>query len=637
MFKTVFILVGYFSCIYGDYCNEDLLQVPPPCDLCEEDGLEEEVTRIASNCFRELWLTHDQCRREMRPEPYQYMYLPKIIMESRSLLIKILKPYSPWENLFFRCYMALDNTLLQHCPSSDESEYFSNGWYSGTFAFFDSLKKSIDDVYTFSKTKLQESIEESSRRINTYRTSSTEIHYANLYSPDEKQCLCGQNTLTCLNCLIKDDKNNIQQAMKNMELRQKELPIYMDCINHKEDEARVFYKRIYDNCIQNHDYAWSYYERGLLYFEQGDFEKSLDDVLQLLNAYEDEELLDQLPPKVCFSKGITESELGLYRDAIQSLSYVIEKDPDHKEAHFERAVAYFEEGAFDLALQDYLTSGFRPQPVLVSSINLFPYSLGLTKGLLKGGGHGAIEFIPSLLSSVHGLGHGLWVFVKDPVNVSIDFVKATRDCVIFIKDHTSKETLVKLVPELGELIEKWDKLEDSEKGEITGYIIGKYGVDIFAGVGVAKGMKLYRNLKKANNMLTFEALASSHNTQQVLEEAGKRWALREEVLRNGKLKINWNKQNKHVSSKMNPTNTRSILTHPNPQMLVDDFAGTGQKINKKTPGTPDYRERIDFKETIGIWKSVDGKIAKETTVGMVIYAKDGVHIVPLRPLGLKID
>ena len=62
-----------------------------------------------------------------------------------------------------------------------------------------------------------------------------------------------------------------------------------------------------------------------------------------------------------------------------------------------------------------------------------------------------------------------------------------------------------------------------------------------------------------------------------------------------------------------------------------------KKINKKIPGTSDYRERIDFKETIGIWKSVDGKITKETTVGMVIYAKDGVHIVPLRRLGFKID
>jgi filamentous hemagglutinin len=83
---------------------------------------------------------------------------------------------------------------------------------------------------------------------------------------------------------------------------------------------------------------------------------------------------------------------------------------------------------------------------------------------------------------------------------------------------------------------------------------------------------------------------------------------------------------------MKPTDTRSILTHSNPQKLINEYAGTGQKINKKLPGTPDYRERINFGEKIGIWRSEDGLVRKETTMGMIIYAKDGVHIVPLRPL-----
>ncbi|MEK7339481.1 MAG: hypothetical protein AABZ92_02065, partial [Verrucomicrobiota bacterium] len=82
-------------------------------------------------------------------------------------------------------------------------------------------------------------------------------------------------------------------------------------------------------------------------------------------------------------------------------------------------------------------------------------------------------------------------------------------CIQFVKDHTSAEVLTSLVPELKELIETWDTLEKPKRGEMTGHIIGKYGVDIFAGVGLTKGMKLYRELKKANNLLTFEALATS--------------------------------------------------------------------------------------------------------------------------------
>jgi len=66
--------------------------------------------------------------------------------------------------------------------------------------------------------------------------------------------------------------------------------------------------------------------------------------------------------------------------------------------------------------------------------------------------------------------------------------------------------------------------------------------------------------------------------------------------------------------------------------LVNEFAGSGCKINPEIPGNPGYRERIDFGEKIGIWKSSDGLVAKETTVGMIIYANDGVHLIPLRPI-----
>jgi hypothetical protein len=62
------------------------------------------------------------------------------------------------------------------------------------------------------------------------------------------------------------------------------------------------------------------------------------------------------------------------------------------------------------------------------------------------------------------------------------------------------------------------------------------------------------------------------------------------------------------------------------------ITATGQKINTNIPGTSGYRERMNFKEEIGIWKSQDGKIQKKTTMGMIIYAENGVHVIPLRPL-----
>lgn len=44
----------------------------------------------------------------------------------------------------------------------------------------------------------------------------------------------------------------------------------------------------------------------------------------------------------------------IYDKVIEFLSEAIRRDPGNKEAYFDRAVAYFETGSFELALEDYL-------------------------------------------------------------------------------------------------------------------------------------------------------------------------------------------------------------------------------------------------------------------------------------------
>jgi len=60
--------------------------------------------------------------------------------------------------------------------------------------------------------------------------------------------------------------------------------------------------------------------------------------------------------------------------------------------------------------------------------------------------------------------------------------------------------------------------------------------------------------------------------------------------------------------------------------LLDDFAGTGQKI----PGT--NKERVDFGKVIGqYYDDVTGKFV-DTTKGIIHYdSKGGAHIVPAKP------
>lgn len=83
------------------------------------------------------------------------------------------------------------------------------------------------------------------------------------------------------------------------------------------------------------------------------------------------------------------------------LNNAIKKDPENKEAYFQRATAYFELGNFEESLQDYISSKIQPTSIPKNS-NLLDFSLGLSEGIIKGGGESALEYIPSLFSSMYG-------------------------------------------------------------------------------------------------------------------------------------------------------------------------------------------------------------------------------------------
>jgi hypothetical protein len=85
------------------------------------------------------------------------------------------------------------------------------------------------------------------------------------------------------------------------------------------------------------------------------------------------------------------------------------------------------------------------------------------------------------------------------------------------------------------------------------------------------------------------------------------------------------KQGKHVTGHPNYIPGRSPLTHPDPQGLLDRFAGTGQPVGTIPKGEPGFKERVDFREVIGEY---DGA---PTTKGIIHYSKDGAHIVPAKP------
>ncbi|WP_226263634.1 hemagglutinin repeat-containing protein [Burkholderia metallica] len=95
--------------------------------------------------------------------------------------------------------------------------------------------------------------------------------------------------------------------------------------------------------------------------------------------------------------------------------------------------------------------------------------------------------------------------------------------------------------------------------------------------------------------------------------------------------IDAGKQGKHQPDHNNFIPGRSELSYPDPQKLVDDYAGTGQPANNVAPGQPGYRERVNFGKVIGNYVDPATGEKTPTTNGIIHYSKDGVHIVPGRP------
>ena len=85
------------------------------------------------------------------------------------------------------------------------------------------------------------------------------------------------------------------------------------------------------------------------------------------------------------------------------------------------------------------------------------------------------------------------------------------------------------------------------------------------------------------------------------------------------------RQAKHIPGHNNFIPDRSPFTHPDPQGLLDKFAGKGEQAGKIPRGQPGFKERVDFGEVIGTMKG------KPTTKGLIHYSKKGAHIVPANP------
>lgn len=292
----------------------------------------------------------------------------------------------------------------------------------------------------------------------------------------------------------------------------------------------------------------------------GEFSSAKQNIIQSLQASLENvetKILDQTIPQLAlgnepdwlaadfhFLNGVFLNEALIYGEAIKAFSESIRLNPSNRDAYIERAMAYFETNEINLALKDYesakqltIIPPFKSEishlmiPISYAPKNSIEFSNGLVLGTVEGATVAYQELVPSTLSCCRGILNGLWAFVCSPAEVSKDMVNATHAVGQFIYEHKAEECLQCVVPELKDLSATWDQLGDYDKGRKIGYIIGKYGIDIFLPLGIIKGVKHIRTLKKANTMCTLEGCAASPAKQaKILEESAKRAVLREQMV-----------------------------------------------------------------------------------------------------------
>lgn len=246
----------------------------------------------------------------------------------------------------------------------------------------------------------------------------------------------------------------------------------------------------------------------------------------------------------------------LYQEAIKVLTLAIQFNPNNREAYIERATAYFETNQLPLALDDYksaknltIVPPLKPgnhDAMMMGKLyipeNKIEFCKGLVSGIIDGAKVSVVEFVPSIFSCCRGISNGLWAFVCSPIDVSNEMVNTAYAIGEYIYYHSTEECLHCVVPELKELSLTWGNLNDYFRGQKIGYIIGKYGVDIFGPIGTWSGVQKVRALKRANTMITLESCASSEVKQmKILEESVKRATLRETIIsnsiKNGKILV----------------------------------------------------------------------------------------------------
>jgi hypothetical protein len=108
-----------------------------------------------------------------------------------------------------------------------------------------------------------------------------------------------------------------------------------------------------------------------------------------------------------------------------------------------------------------------------------------------------------------------------------------------------RDKLNEYADELVRLYDNFNQLTDHEKGELVGYAVRKYGVDIFAGSAAIKGVSAYKKLKEANRICNLESMTIPVPSKETVISKGlQQYSERCKFFANSE--VHWGSKNKHI-------------------------------------------------------------------------------------------
>ncbi len=231
------------------------------------------------------------------------------------------------------------------------------------------------------------------------------------------------------------------------------------------------------------------------------------------------------------SRGLYAVNTGHYSQAVTDLSKAIEKNASNQELYLNRSYAYLKQGDFENSRNDFEAYTAKKPISAQSGIveDSFDFMHGFTLGIPKG-----------IYDSGSELGHFAKDVICHPIDTSVEMCQAMATLTELAASNEWKTVSQALAPDVVELVERWQTLSPFEKGEGTGYALGKHGGDfIIPGAatkivaesvtGVKQVSAALRNLKNAEKILAFEMAAAAAETATQGAEFANKMAIADDV------------------------------------------------------------------------------------------------------------